>query len=454
MSTVKLPLLVPPTAAAAAAPRSSLTSSAHPPTHSSPNNNVLRHQTHFNTTDPTTHSVVVAYDTCFVDPLMDKHFSAVERQRYQEEAVGLYRLQLQALERAEVEEKEHLERQDMETDAFCFFEAFIDWQIEVRERLMGTKTMERALRRLQERLDDRSEALTVMTQNDEAEMRANGRKAWQEEVEEMERQNRVQEERKAAQRAEENVRRRAVLFVVSEEREYRAGVEAGWQSEWDGMMKLQADFAKECEARALEAFLNSPEQLALAAERAKKERRQRLREKKAAKKFETEQKKMIQGCTHGPQGSSVFQGKKPRTMCPRCRIQWDEELGHYVAMDPMKRGSVTSQQRRSVNSASMPSMRSRGKENNSTSKSFSEGHSSGGKKGASAGAAGEPPSVSLQPDTRSASPLRSPGGGHHSRSSTSTMLPAAAGARGVPLNGKTDAGIFSSPIPPVAKKKK
>lgn len=310
---------------------------------------ILRHRQHFGTTDATTHSVVVAYDTAFVDPMTAKHFAPEERGALREEALGLYRHQRQAQQRRELEQQEMLERQDYETDMSCFFEAFIGWQREIRENLFGKKTLQRAIRRLQERLDDRRFALEVVERQDEEEMKVLGREAWRHEVEETRRLEAEANERERLRQERERLERRAQVFLMTEESRARTVVEAEAAAAHEDMLEVEKAFILECERAALEAFRNSPEQLAIAAAQAKKEKKARLRAAKAKKAFEAEQKKLVTSCTHGPKNGSVFVGPKAREVCPRCRVRWDAELMCYVSMDAT--AAQLEQRRRSIANA-------------------------------------------------------------------------------------------------------
>ncbi|KAG5476476.1 hypothetical protein LSCM1_04183 [Leishmania martiniquensis] len=125
----------------------------------------------------------------------------------------------------------------------------------------------------------------------------------------------------------------AVTFIIVQEIELRKCVEAESAKCWETLAQEEAQGRADAEQRALVRFLNSPEQLALAAARERRERKRALRTAKLLKLFQEQQEGFVNGCRHGTGGLSLFVGEAPKKACTRCRVKWDENLGYYVSMD-------------------------------------------------------------------------------------------------------------------------
>ncbi|CAG9576499.1 hypothetical_protein_-_conserved [Leishmania major strain Friedlin] len=167
----------------------------------------------------------------------------------------------------------------------------------------------------------------------DAQLRQEGRDAWRLRVEletaaSVDASMHEVERRAAAHRF-----RAALTFIIVQEMELRKLVEAESAKFWETFAQEEAEGKADAEHRALVRFLNTPEQLALAAAREKRERRRALRTAKVLKLFKEQQEGFVKGCRHGTGGVSLFVGDAPKKVCGRCRVKWDEGLGYYVSID-------------------------------------------------------------------------------------------------------------------------
>nr|CAJ2475303.1 unnamed protein product [Leishmania braziliensis] len=169
-------------------------------------------------------------------------------------------------------------------------------------------------------------------QRDE-QLRQEGRVAWRLQVE--------LEKTAAADTGTREVERRAashrfgaaLTFITVQEIKLRKAVEAASAKFWGTFAQEVAEGKADAEHRALVRFLNTPEQLALAAAREQRERKRARRTARLLKLFEDQQKGFVNGCRHGTGGVSLFVGDTVKKVCGRCRVKWDEGIGYYVSID-------------------------------------------------------------------------------------------------------------------------
>lgn len=167
----------------------------------------------------------------------------------------------------------------------------------------------------------------------DAALREEGREAWRTQVELLKTEKEGAAEREAERRAAVHRFSAAATFVMVQERTSRQEVVDAEMTFWDTLAPAEAESRAEAERLALERFLNTPEQLALAAAREQRERQHARRVAKLTKLFQTQQDGFINGCRHGTGGSSLFAGPNAKKLCGRCRVKWDEELGYFVSID-------------------------------------------------------------------------------------------------------------------------
>ncbi|GET89538.1 hypothetical protein, conserved [Leishmania tarentolae] len=193
----------------------------------------------------------------------------------------------------------------------------------VSEAALPVQYLEQRIRR---RIDEE------YAQQDE-QLRQEGRAAWRLRVE-VETATLVDTRTYVAERRAAIHRFRAALtFIIVQEMDLRKHVEAESAKFWEKFAQEEAEGKADAEHRALVRFLNTPEQLALAAAREKRERKRALRTAKLLKLFQEQQEVFVKGCRHGTGGVSLFVGDAPKKMCGRCRVKWDENLGYYVSLD-------------------------------------------------------------------------------------------------------------------------
>ncbi|CAC9497127.1 hypothetical protein conserved [Leishmania donovani] len=167
----------------------------------------------------------------------------------------------------------------------------------------------------------------------DAQLRQEGRDAWRLRVELETAASVDASTREVERRAATHRFRAALTFIIVQEMELRKLVEAESAKFWETFVQEEAEGKADAENRALVRFLNTPEQLALAAAREKRERRRALRTAKLLRLFQEQQEGFVKGCRHGTGGVSLFVGDAPKKVCGRCRVKWDEGLGYYVSID-------------------------------------------------------------------------------------------------------------------------
>lgn len=287
---------------------------------------ISRHRAAFHTQDPSTHSVVIAYDTDYVGEVVEKRFSAEERAQLQSDAEKAYHARCLANARRELEQLEQFGREDLEKDMTLFFEAFIGWQTEIRENLFGRKTLQRALRRLQERLDDRGEAIKIEEENEEERLKALGREAWKKEVEQTYQLEREEQQRLAAERERLTMERRAMAFLLGEEHRQREYVVQACEAAVEALGKLQVEERTRLEEEESQLLMLSLADV-------KGQLGSRFKQPGGGKRQKLEQEKLRSSCTHGPKHTSLFIGPNAKKICPRCRIRVDPVTNFLVRID-------------------------------------------------------------------------------------------------------------------------
>lgn len=167
----------------------------------------------------------------------------------------------------------------------------------------------------------------------DAQLRQEGRNAWRLRVELETAASVDASTREAERRAATHRFRAALTFIIVQEMELRKLLASESAKFWETFAQEEAEGKADAEHRAVVRFLNTPEQLALAAAREKRERRRALRTAKLLKLFQEQQEGFVKGCRHGTGGVSLFVGDAPKKVCGRCRVKWDEDLGYYVSID-------------------------------------------------------------------------------------------------------------------------
>jgi hypothetical protein len=234
-------------------------------------------------------------------------------------------------ERKEVLHDEEEQRRLLVADARSATEALLKWEKESFEALLKAKSEEAfPLQLLEMRIQARIKNDYVQ---EDAELRQEGRAAWMEQVAKEKAATTESETSQVERRAASHRFRAALTFIVVQERNMRMSLEEEAAQHWKGFLAAEEASRAESAHRALARFLNTPEQLALAAARERRERRQAKAEAKQRKLFQEQQDGFTKGCHHGNGGSSVFEGEVPRKICGRCRVKWDDELGYYVSLD-------------------------------------------------------------------------------------------------------------------------
>ncbi|CCW65118.1 unnamed protein product [Phytomonas sp. EM1] len=191
----------------------------------------------------------------------------------------------------------------------------------------------RRLLKFQGRLKQRENLKNAENAKWEAQLLAEGRCAWQDEVKAQEEKSREEVERSRLKKIQENQFRAAIVFIVCRERTDRGLLEGEVETAWNELCGKEANERKEAEQLAYERFMNSPEQLALAAERERKALRERKKKARLQRILQSEQKRIIERCHHGRNGTSLLENPGPQKACCRCRIRFDEHLGYYISSD-------------------------------------------------------------------------------------------------------------------------
>lgn len=302
-----------------------------PPLLTSP---LSRHQAFFKTSDPVTHSAVIAHDTHCVEPVVRTKFDAADRRYLQTEALILYQEQKHIKAQKELLACEEMERRDVEVDGLCLLEALAGWQREIKENLFGNKTASRALARLMERLQDRMDVQCSVEHDEEMRLKNEGRMAW-EKIVEKQRQLALEEKENARlQREKMNMERRAIVFLIAEEKRQRASLEMIVIKENDEFFDALVP-ARAADEEQITLYLRrrSEERAAKEAKQQKEAKRLRIELARDERLFGVTQKLMIDACRHGPRKTSLFTGAHRKTECLQCRVRYDEEWKCYVSMD-------------------------------------------------------------------------------------------------------------------------
>lgn len=239
-------------------------------------------------------------------------------------------------ERKNVIHEEAEQRRLISTDALGQAHALQDLEKRRREALLRAKSDEALpLLYLEQRIQARIASDYALQ---DTELRQQGRLAWIEQVANSKTAGAQTQTSNAERRAASHRFRAALTFIVVEERNLRSSLQAEADHNWEALLRDEEASKAETAQRALERFLNTPEQLALTAERERRERRQAKMAAKQRKLFQEQQDSFIRGCRHGAGGASVFDGEAPKKICGRCRVKLDEDLGYYVSLD---RGTKT-----------------------------------------------------------------------------------------------------------------
>lgn len=302
-----------------------------PPLLTSP---LSRHQAFFKTSDPATQSAVIAHDTQCVEPVVRTKFDAAARRYLQSEALVLYQEHKHIKAQKELLACEETERREKEVDGLCLLEALAGWQREIKENLFGNKTASRALARLLEKLQDRMDFQSSIEHDEEERLKNEGRIAW-ENIVEKQRQIALEEKENARlQREKMNMERRAIVFLIADEKRQRASLEMSVIQENDAFFDaLVPARAADEEQITLELRRRSEEHAAKMAKQQKEAKRLRIELARDERLFGVTQKLMIDACRHGPRKTSVFTGAHRKTECLTCRVRYDEEWQCYVSID-------------------------------------------------------------------------------------------------------------------------
>ncbi|CCW70700.1 unnamed protein product [Phytomonas sp. Hart1] len=277
-------------------------------------------------------------------------FGDSELQVYRREALSDYIIMKNKIELRDFFINERIIREEIDDVAFSQFQAIHTrfWEESSKFSMLADASGQ-LLMKLQNRLQRSENFKEAKSAEWEARLLAEGRCAWQEEVKSQEEKAREEVERSKQKKAEENQFRAAVVFIICRERTDRGLFEKEIEAAWNKLFSKEADERKEAEQLAYERFMNSPEQLALAAERERKALKERKRKARFQKILQAEQKRIIDRCHHGRNGTSLLENPGPQKSCCRCRICFDENLGYYVNIDaknsssnPLKRKHILS----------------------------------------------------------------------------------------------------------------
>lgn len=295
---------------------------------------VSRHQAFYNTSDPVTHSDVIARDTHCVEPMIATKLDHSERLYIQTEAMIAYHEQRRITAQQELMASEKKERHEMEVDGMCLLDALVGWQREIKENLFGKKTTDRALARLVERLQDRISFQLSIEQFEEEELKKEGRIAWERAVEAQRVIALAEKEKKRLQQEKTNMERRALVFIISEEQRQRKYLETTLTKESETFFAAMTT-AWAAEEEAITSFLlhRAEEKAARAAKEQREAKRLLVELAKEERLFAAAQKLLVDACRHGPRKTSVFTGANPKMECPQCRVRYDEDWKCFVHMD-------------------------------------------------------------------------------------------------------------------------
>ncbi|KPI88624.1 hypothetical protein ABL78_2292 [Leptomonas seymouri] len=234
-------------------------------------------------------------------------------------------------ERKDVIREEEQQRCLLTEDAMDQAHALHRWEREKFEALLRAQSAEALpFQFLEQRIQAR-----IMRDyaREDAELRREGRAAWLEQLEK-EKAAAIEMNTNAVERRAASHRFRAALtFIVVQERNVRTSLEEEATHHWEAFAQAEEASRADAAQRALERFLNTPEQLAIAEARERRERHEAKVFARLRKLFEGQQEKYIKGCHHATGGMSVFEGNAPKKICGRCRVKWDESLGYYVSLD-------------------------------------------------------------------------------------------------------------------------
>lgn len=295
---------------------------------------VSRHQAFFKTSDPVTHSAVIAHDTHSVEPIVATRLDTEERVYLQTEAMILYQEKQNIKAQQVIMAAEKKERHDMEIEGMILLDALVGWQREIKENLFGKKTADRALARFMEKLQNRMNFQLSLERDGEEELKKEGRLAWQKAVMEQRAIDLAEKEKARLQQQKTNMERRAIVFVISEEQRQRQHLESTLTTERESFFnELVAAYAEEEEAIASSLVRRAEEKAARIAKEQKEAKRLKIELAKDERLFAAAQRLLVDACRHGPTKASVFSGTKPKTECLQCRVRYDEEWNCYVHID-------------------------------------------------------------------------------------------------------------------------
>lgn len=258
-------------------------------------------------------------------------FTSGEIDRLRADARVEYTVGRRLQERKDLVHEETQQRHLLAADAVGQIQAVRQWETEAREALMRAKSAEALpLQYLEQRIQAR---IASDYSKRDAELRQEGRAAWMEHVAKSKEASAEPQPSDVERRAASHRFRAALTFIVVEERNLRDALASEAARAWESFRRAEEVSKAETAQRALERFLNTPEQLAIAAARERQERKQAKLADKQRKLFQQQQDGFVKGCRHGAGGTSVFEGDAPKKICGRCRVKWDEELGFYVSID-------------------------------------------------------------------------------------------------------------------------
>lgn len=299
----------------------------------------------------TSDSIHIQLDNKRISANLLNRFEDWEIKAMQVEAIADYHLRRNRAEIADVCRQERLAREDLEDD--CLQRLAMVHGIE-HTGWQDAHKSSTLLSLLERRLVERKQKEEFLLAQTEERLREEGRAAWRREQAELASQAAESERLATQRRTMECQGRAALVFLASRERVFRDEVTQAEEAAWGDMCRAEPAARVDLERLAYEQFMNSPEQLALAAAKLAKEAKERKKAARIKQLFEAEQMRLISICHHGRNGVSLLDpstAPAAKRVCPRCRVRYDEALGYLVREDSGAPGPVATRRCRSSSQA-------------------------------------------------------------------------------------------------------